>query len=266
MIYTMFDCQNHSTFSDGEGTVLEICKVADEMNLKEICITDHIILLKDFDISIKNIDSYLKAIEEVKPNVKVKVRVGAEIDYFEDKEREIERILDDYPFDYVLGSTHYLGVENLGLNHSLIYENKSQIEVYRMYFDKWAKAVTSELFDAMAHPDYVRRWAVPFYGQELEFSKYKGLVKDVCTFIADNGIGIDVNCSGFRHGLKSTYPSKDFLELCKRLDVKKFVTSSDSHKSSDVGSYLEKGMDILKSVGIKEITTFHKRRSIYHSV
>ena len=166
----MFDYQNHSTFSDGEGTVLEICKVADEMNLKEICITDHIILLKDFDISIKNIDSYLKAIEEVKPNVKVKVRVGAEIDYFEDKEREIERILDDYPFDYVLGSTHYLGAENLGLNHSLIYKNKSQIEVYRMYFDKWAKAVTSELFDAMAHPDYVRRWAVPFYGQELEFS------------------------------------------------------------------------------------------------
>ncbi|MFQ5968988.1 MAG: histidinol-phosphatase [Nitrososphaerales archaeon] len=262
----MFDYQNHSTFSDGDGTIIEICQAADERKLREICITDHIILLKGWPYNIKNIDAYFRAIEEAQANVKVKVRIGAEIDYFEDKERQIEEILNDYAFDYILGSTHFLGPENLELNHCAIYKNKSQIETYRIYFAKWEKAVSSQLFDAMAHPDYVRRWAVPFYGSELEFSKYKELVENTCHFIADNDLGIDVNCSGFRHNLKSTYPSKDFLELCKKIGVKNFVPSSDSHTPPDVGSNLEKGMEILKRVGIDEITTFGKRKPTYHYI
>lgn len=256
----MLDYQNHSTFSDGRGTIEQICRFAEERKLKEICITDHIILLDSYETTIEDIDLYFKSMEDAKANTRVTVRIGAEVDYFEEKEKEIERILDEYPFDYILGSTHFLGPENTALNDSRLYRNISQIKVYETYFAKWKKAVKSQLFDSMAHPDYIRRWAVPYYGQDLEFADYRNMISEACEFIADHDIGIDVNCSGYRHGLGSTYPSKDFLSLCKEMGAKIFVTSSDSHRPEDVGSYLERGMETLKITGIEEITSFSRRR------
>ncbi len=256
----MIDYQMHTLNSDGTSSVEEMIIAAEKIGLKEICITDHFSPHGDTNqLTGEKLPRYFKEIESARKDHLIKVRIGLEVEYYEELETQIERALSELEWDFVLGSVHRVGGLDIGDNE--IYSSRSQLEAYRLYFDKWRKAVESRLFDVMAHPDYVRRWAVPFYGTELGFATYQSSLIDPLRYMAKNGIGFELNCGGIRRGERRTYPSAEFVSLVSKQGVEIVTLSSDAHGPKDLSiDYLHQGASILRSGGFSRVYVFDKRK------
>ena len=264
----MIDYHMHTDYnSDAEGKVEDYCKSADEKNIEEICFTNHFILirLKEYQESIRpeEVVNYLKDIESAKKKFKVKIKAGLEVDYWKDKHEKIEKVLDAHQLDFRLGTVHYIGnicVSGVKEEAWPFFQNKSLVEIYEAYFRRVIETVESGLFDALAHPDYIRKNVFKCFGKELPFEKYRKIVEKVVEALVENKVGIEINCSGYFHGLNDSFPSSDFFKVCLENGVKVITLGSDSHRPSSIGRNINDGIEKLKNHGCKKIFSFNKRK------
>ena len=76
------------------------------MNLDEICFKDH----RDFDYPIDSfeldVENYYQEIQSLKEEFKdqIKIKWGIEMGLDLDHQEEIENLIQQYPFDFVIGS------------------------------------------------------------------------------------------------------------------------------------------------------------------
>jgi len=253
------------------GTVKEYCEMAKKIGIKEIAFTNHLILpklgtiprsnLEMATMRVEQIPEYLREIEEARKQFNIKIRFGMEVDYFEDSEAKIEKVISDYPLDFILGSVHY--VDGLVISmppsySSKIFPGKDIFQLYMKYFSKLKKAVESQLFDVMSHLDIIRKNTVQY--SNIPFEKYRKQAEAVANSLVDNGVGIEMNTFGYVHPVKDSYPSLEFLKICKNSGVKIVTIGSDAHSPSRLGADLERGIEKLKKAGYEKIYLFNQRK------
>src|SRR5699024_5484954 len=76
------------------------------------------------------------------------VKMGIEMDYTPGKEKEMGAFINAHPFDYVIGSVHWIG--NWGIDLDIYkeeYEKRDIKEAYEQYFDQIVTLAESKLFD-----------------------------------------------------------------------------------------------------------------------
>lgn len=270
----LVDYHIHTNYTrDAIGTVEEYCKKAQELGLNEIAFTNHLIFpkfknipgIEKAEVSKMTIDpdqiaSHYQEIEKAREQFNLKIKFGLEIDYFEDYEKEIEEVIKSHPFDFILGSVHFIGGFVIGDPNGAIefFRGRDVLEAYKNYFSGLKKAIESRLFNVMAHPDIIRKYAVQY--ANIPFEKYRGQVEDVVKALVKNEVGIELNTYGYIHPVNDSYPSIEFLKICKESGVKTVTIGSDAHAPAHLGSELEKGIEKLKSAGYKEITLFNRRK------
>ncbi|MCS7105733.1 MAG: histidinol-phosphatase [Candidatus Aenigmarchaeota archaeon] len=264
----MIDYHLHTDYTkDAEGKVEDYCRVAKEKNLKEIAFTNHFNIIKlnspGESILPEQISQYFQEIEKARKEFGLKIKFGLEVDYWKSEHKKIERILNEHEFDFLLGSVHY--VDNISIagkpeNSINFFKGKSLQEAYEIYFDRVIETLESNLFDILAHPDYIRKNVIKFFGKELPFEKYRNLVDKVIETLIANDIGIEINTSGFFHGTNDFFPSHEFLKLCLDSGVKVVIVGSDAHKPERVGDKVKEALERLKDIGFKKIYVYNKRR------
>lgn len=270
----LVDYHIHTNYTrDAIGTVDEYCKRARELGLNEIAFTNHLIFpkfksipgvkqseLSKISIKLDQIENHYKEIESARKRFDMKIKFGLEIDYLEDYEREIERVINNHPFDYILGSVHFLNGFIIGDRDSTIefFRGRDVLGAYKNYFLGLKKAIESRLFDVMAHPDIIRKYAVQY--ADIPFEKYRNQIEDVTKALVKNKVGIELNTYGYFHPVNDSYPSIEFLKICKESGVKIVTIGSDAHSPARLGLGLEKGIEKLKSAGYEEITLFNQRK------
>ena len=106
----MFDFHMHSTVSfDGHHTPEAMVAAAEKAGLTEICFTDHI----DYDPAaveqtmIFDTAAYRAAYDRL-THPTVKIRRGMEFGMAPDNVAVMKQDLQRYPFDFVLGSVHFV--------------------------------------------------------------------------------------------------------------------------------------------------------------
>ena len=264
----MIDYHMHTDYTlDATGKVEDFCQAAIAKKIEEIAFTNHFIIINidrpGGSITPQQIFEHVKDIESAREKFDLEIKLGLECDYWQTYHKDIEKILDEHDFDFIMGSVHF--VEGFliggGLEHcTRFFEAKSIHEAYETYFKRIIEAIESQLFEVIAHPDSIRKNAKKFYGQELPFEKYQDLVKEVIESLVDNKVGIEVNTSGYRHGINDCFPSIGFLKLCKEAGVKIITIGSDAHSPSGLGINLEKGIEQLRAAGYDEISLFNLRK------
>jgi len=252
-----------------EGYILK----AEEMGLKEVCFLNHFEyhplmgLVKGSTIFPDQIDEFIEEVEKARAFASIKIRIGLEVTYTENYLRDIERTLSEYEgsLDIILGSIHFLKGYNITgtMAPSRLFESFSEEQLYQLYFQELAKVAESQLFDVLAHPDVIRKHAVKFYGGELDSILYKSLIIKVLDIIKEYGVGLEVNASGYRHGINDCYPRIEMLELAKKLGVKIVTTGSDAHGINHLAYCLNKAAEKLMKAGYSSYTIFHKRISSF---
>lgn len=265
----MIDYHLHTGYTwDAKGKVEDFCEVAIEKKMEEIAFTNHFQIINidkpRGSITPEQLFKHAKDIQIAKEKFDLKIKLGLECDYWQAYHRDIERVLDEHDFDFILGSVHYVEGYLIGAGLKIaakFFEGKSMYEVYEAYFKNVIETVESQLFDVIAHPDSIRKNTVRFYGKELPFERYKILVEKLIEALVDNKVGIEINTSGYIHGINDCFPSLDFLKLCKGFGIKTVVIGSDAHSPIKIGFKLKEGIEKLRSTGYEKISLFDLRKA-----
>lgn len=249
-----------------EATVETYCLAAETRGIDEIGFATHLIIAGPetrYGISPELIPEYFKEIESAQVSTRVKLRIGLEVDYFPDEVRLLDSLLDEYPYDFILGSIHYVGGYDIGSRGgfaSFIAGRRIE-EALDTYYEYWREAVESGLFDVMAHPDYFRR-PMRVISETLPcFNEYGSAVFRAIDSLKNCGVGVEVNTSGYRHGVNDCYPILGMMRAFNKAGIETVTVGSDSHKVEQLGLNLDKAINTLRDAGYSHLCVFEGRRS-----
>jgi histidinol-phosphatase (PHP family) len=269
---TRFDYHIHESFSsDARGSNVEkYIEIAEQKGIEELAFTTHQIIkgpFSYFGVQPDEVQSYIDNIHRHNENTDVKLLVGLEVDYFLDAEKEIESLVEEYPFDIILGSVHFVGDYDIGARKDVpsYFSGRSLFEATSEYHEIWCRAVESGLFDIMAHPDYWRRFLYLIRPEPVRFFEY-GLVEDAIDVLISYDVGIEVNSAGIRHQHGRQYPIREFLEASYNAGLDKITIGSDSHIPEHLGYWLVQAISLLKNIGYKHISSFKNRKNTLNSI
>ncbi len=186
-----------------------------------------------------------------------KLRLGVEADFIAGAEDRIANLLDPRPFDYVVGSVHFLGDSAVDHEGYDVWEAEGDSDaVWRRYFETLAEAARSRLFDILAHPDLVKVWG---RGRPAPDRDPRFYYEPAIEAIAESGVAVEISTAGLRKPVAELYPSRAFAEMCVEAGAE-FALSSDAHAPDQVGYGYEQALDFLGEIGVERICVFEKRR------
>jgi histidinol-phosphatase (PHP family) len=178
------------------------------------------------------------------------VKLGLEVDYVPGREAETRALLAPYPWDYLLGSVHF--IDGLGVDgEPRLLDAVGVEEAWRRYFETLAAAARSGLFDSLSHPDLVK-----IFGERAQSFDYG----EVAEAIGGSGVAIEVSTAGLRKPVGELYPHPDFLAACRSRGVP-VTMGSDAHVPALVGRDFDRARELLRSAGYETITIFESRRA-----
>ena len=164
-------------------------------------------------------------------------------------------LLGTYPFDFVLGSVHYIG--DWGFDNPELIEGFSarHIEsIWNDYFELLARAAASRLFDVLAHPDLVKKFGHRASGDLSRF------YRPVLAEMRKAGTVLEVSSAGLRKTVAEIYPSLEFMRLANEAGVP-ITLASDAHAPAEVGNQFDRLVTAAREAGYTTITRFSGRRS-----
>jgi histidinol-phosphatase (PHP family) len=198
-----------------------------------------------------DLDDYVTAVEEAKSRG-LPVKLGLEVDYFPGIEHELAQLLDPYPWDYLLGSVHFVDGIPVDQEPGLVHELEVG-DAWRRYFAWLRDASASGLFDVLSHPDLVK-----IFGWRPPADETRGLHVEVADAVAEAGVCVEVSSAGLHKPVGELYPDAELLELCRERGVP-ITLASDAHRPEHVGRDVVRAAALARGVGYETVTVFERR-------
>lgn len=268
------DYHNHTSFSsDSDASPESMVKRAVSLGLKTLCITDHMDYLFPKQYApmtfVFDPDEYFSKLQELKEMYrgKLDIRTGIElglrnepdvcpacIDYY-------KKLTADYPFDFVIGSTHVL--EHLDPYYPEYWEKHSRKDGLRAYFEAILENVDNyDMFQVYGHLDYLVRY-VPDGIRDYRFADYAGLIETILKKLIANGRGIELNTAGYKYGLSFAHPRPEVLKLYRELHGEILTIGSDAHAPEHLGYDFSRAEELLRSLGFRYYTVYRDRKPVF---
>ncbi|MEM2906201.1 MAG: histidinol-phosphatase HisJ family protein [Candidatus Bathyarchaeia archaeon] len=244
-----------------EGTPERYVRSAARKGLKELGFSDHLIFHldnRDYSMPLSQLPEYIDSVRRLQARFsEPRVKLGVEVDYAPAVVEAIDRTLNGAKLDYVLGSVHTV--------RGWVFDDERYIARYKTedidrlwddYFRLVQEAARTGLFDAIAHPDLVKK-----FGYRPKKDPARLYVEAVDAF-KEAGVCVEVNTSGLRKPVREIYPSEAFLRLCfeEHLPV---TLGSDAHSPYEVAEGFEQALSMLGRVGYKQVAVFSGRQRAY---
>ena len=259
----MFDFHMHSRVSfDGHDTGKEMALAAAAAGLEEICFTDHV----DYDPlgKIPTMAFDTAKYNEEYDNLEVpglKIRRGMEFGLTEENQDQLLQDLQRRPFDFVLGSIHF--VDKLDVYFSGYWEGKTIWQAERRYLEETLACVrVHQDFDVLAHLTYISKTAGHPAPRPVPYEEHREIIDEILRILAAKGKGLEMNTSGVdRCG--GFLPTADYFRRFRELGGEIVTIGSDAHRCDRVGQYSREAAQILKDI-FGYVCTFENRQPIFH--
>jgi histidinol-phosphatase (PHP family) len=242
------------------GEPVEYARRAVETGLDEIGFTDHSPMAKDnFDdwrMSISQLDEYVAKVRLAQRKFpQLTIRLGLEVDYLPGQEGWIRKLATRHPWDYFIGSVHYVSGSWDIDNPAKLSEWKQRdpFEVWSAYFARLTQAVKSRLFQIIGHADLPKKFGI------RPRQDCRPLYRDFINAAASAGCAIELNTAGLRKDCREIYPCVELLELARRKQVP-ITFGSDAHAPGEVGLNFAEAIALARSVGYTETCRFNRRQ------
>lgn len=202
------------------------------------------------------IDDYFSFMAQLR-ELGYKVKTGIEVCNFQNQAK-VKEILSGYDFDYIIGSIHFIkGWAYDSAEIKAEWDNRSLRDIYEDYTQEIEHLCAGGLYDVLGHPFNIRIFK---YLPDFDVEPY--LLRAVKALKAAN-MGIDVNTGTYyRYPIAEITPYPDFMKLAAEYGLP-IITSSDSHKPEDCGSYIAEAIEYVKQFGYTQGLNFdHRQRSL----
>ena len=261
----MFDFHIHTNVSfDGRCEAWQVLRAAQEKGLKEICFTDHIDheVGVDKEIMVFNFDEYAAAYDHLQADG-LKIRRGVEYGIKPYNMEQMKRELAMRPFDFVIGSIHFLDEEDVYLEP--FWQGRTPETVYLQFMEETLKCVQAhEDFDVLGHLTYISKARGNPTKALVRYADYRELTDEILKTLVEKGKGMEMNTSGMdRCG--DFLPDAEYFKRFRELGGQIVTVGSDAHDADRVGQYTHRACEILGDI-FGHVCTFENRKPIFHKV
>ena len=261
----MFDYHMHSRVSfDGHDTGLVLANAAAAAGLKEICFTDHL----DYDplgtMGCMAFDTAAYNAEYDHLEVPgLKIRRGMEFGMTPDNAAQFQEDLKRRPFDFVLGSIHF--VDDLDVYTEPWWRGKTVLQAEQRFLEATLECVKiHEDFDVLAHLTYIAKTHCHPAPRPVPYDIHREIVDEILRVLAAKGKGLEMNSSGVdRCG--GFLPTAEYFRRFKELGGEIVTIGSDAHRADRVGQYSFESCQMLKDI-FGYVCTFKNRQPVFHKL
>lgn len=204
----------------------------------------------------EELDSVVGRVERLRGRYadQIAILLGGEGDFIPGQEREVEDIAASYPFDYLIGSVHFL--DGWAFDHPAEVARYAEWdigELYERYFGVVREAIRSGLFDIVGHVDLIKKFGYRPAGgwSELEAA--------VCEEAGRCDTPVELNTAGFDKPVGEQYASCGFLRRCAAAGLP-LVFGSDAHRPEEVGRHFWRAEAVARDAGFRACAWFEARR------
>jgi histidinol-phosphatase (PHP family) len=244
-----------------EENVARYREAATERGIVELGVSEHVHrFVQALDVwqhpfwreqAVDDLDAYCEFVRD-----RTDLRLGLEVDFVPGAEDRTQNLIERAGLDYVVGSVHFLRDGAVDHDRFDIWRGTHSADaVWRRYFETLGEAARSGLFDILAHPDLVKMWGAQRPRPEGDLRRFYELAIEG---IAESQIAIEVSTAGLRKPTGELYPAPAFLELTLEAGCP-VALSSDAHLPADVGRDYDRALELLDSLGVRELSVFERR-------
>jgi len=242
------------------GEPTELAAHAVRLGLTEIGFSDHNPMSRegwdDWRMSQGELDLYVEKVQQARrEHPQLTIKLALEVDFIPGQEEWIKHLSARHPWDYLIGSVHYVSgawaLDNP--NTTSEWQTRGVFEVWTDYFERLTLAAESGLFEIIAHADlckkfcfYPKQDCTPLFTQFLNAARRKG-------------VAMELNTAGLRKDCKEIYPSPQIVQLAANLGVP-ITFGSDAHAPGEVGMNFPEAVTLARSAGYTHYCRFIQRR------
>jgi histidinol-phosphatase (PHP family) len=246
------------------GEPVEYAAQAVKVGLTEIGFSDHSPMPRDdFDewrMFDRQLDEYVEKVGRAQREFpQLTIKLALEVDFIPGHEDWIRALAQRHPWDYFIGSVHYVS-ETWDLDNPTKlseWKKRDPFEVWSIYFDRLTQAAASGLFEIIGHADLAKKFC--FYPKEDCAPLFRKFLKTCAT----HDVAIEINTAGLRKDCKELYPSQSILNMAAQMGVP-LTFGSDAHAPGEVGLNFNEALESARTAGFKQYCTFTQRKRATH--
>ncbi len=248
----------HTSFCDGKNSPREIIEYAISKELNSIGFSEHSFMSysPSYSMSLETTEEYIKEIYSLKNEFKDRFSVfcGIEMDMYS--------AIDLSPYEYKIGSVHYLKIdgEYIGIDRNAetlknvidIYFDGNGLNCAEKYYETLSQLYNYGDFDIIGHFDIITKNYESTSFFDVEGKEYLSLAFEAAKSLKGKIPFFEVNTGAIARGYRtSPYPT---LTLLKELHKLGFgaVISSDCHDMQHLTCSFTLATELLKQAGFKE--------------
>lgn len=249
------DLHVHTCFSDGKHTPEQIAEAAYEMGVQKLGFSDHGYTSFDNRYCIRKEDEqvYFDTVSKLKEKYcgKMEILCGIERDIYCDKT--------DVPYDYVIGSVHYIKCKDKMYDvDGALDDIKEMVKLYfdgdiygycEAYFESVSKVLEETDADIIGHFDLLTKFNEKEPLIDETNPRYRAAWKKAIDALLPYNKPFEINTGAISRGYRTTpYPS---LEMIKYIfeNGGKLVLNSDSHSKDTLCYKFDLAMQIVEKAG-----------------
>ncbi len=261
----MFDFHMHSSVSfDGHCAPVEMVNAALAKGLREICFTDHLDYEKDAPVQSMVFDTrqYNAAYDHLEaPGLLI--RKGMEFGLKPDNAGQLRQDLQRRPFDFVLGSVHF--VDEQDVYFAEYWKGKTVEQAEKRFLEQTLACVQAhDGFDVLAHLTFLSKAKGHPSPRPIPYEAYQPLIDEILGTLAKKGKGLELNTSGVdRCG--DFLPDERYFRRFRELGGEIVTVGSDAHDAGRVGQYTRRACELLKEI-FGYVCTFESRTPVFHTL
>jgi histidinol-phosphatase (PHP family) len=200
-----------------------------------------------------SLDRYVDVVLDAKARG-LPVKLGLEVDFQPGTEQAVLDLLSGYPFDYLVGSVHWIGAWNF-MPSSAAEElvRRGPQRAFEQYFEVATELAASGMVDVLGHADVIKRHGLGPDGSLLE------LYQPVVAAAARTGTAVEVSSAGLRFPSAEIFPAPAFLALFHSAEVP-ITLASDAHLAEQAGWGHDAVIAAARSAGYASYLRFAERR------
>src|SRR5699024_4467648 len=200
--------------------------------------------------------AFIQSQKEKWANQGVHLKLGIEADFFPNGEEELSKLITDKPWDYVIGSVHF--VKGWGFDNpdaAYLFKKENLMDLYKLHTSYVCQSIESQLFDIVAHLDNLK-----VFSYRPDEQLLKDYYETVASTLKNNNVASEVNTGlSYRYPIKESCPSLIYLQTLANYHIP-MTLSSDAHYPDDLGTNLDQAKGQLKKYGYENIVAFSNRK------
>jgi histidinol-phosphatase (PHP family) len=232
------------------SSALQMALAAQQKGLRVLGLSEHVFQMEETRLALHHIEpegpllTFSKYIAEVlaaATKVNVEIRLGLEVDFIPEKEELINAFIQEYNWDFLIGSVHEIYGAQFERNYKW---NREEGEILWLhYFELLRRATRSGYFSVISHPVRLRvnnPYLPPTFDEELENLAAEAKRYD---------IALEINGFDMLH-----YPSlvRRLAKACL-LHQTPLSVGSDAHIPGGIAQAHQQTENMLHELGITKI-------------